>query len=82
MTKPNPNDGPTPIPKRLPGRCGTCRFWIDAGLVQHIRHDEPSENFNQYSRECWAENPNTVPKDRRVHTGPFDLCRHWSPGQS
>lgn len=80
--KPNPMDGLPPRPEFLPGRCGTCRFWIDTAAVQHVRHKEPTENFNQYSRECWAENPNTVARDRRASTGPFDLCRHWSPGQS
>ncbi len=60
------------------GRCATCQFWIDAEAMEHVPpfHRDQAQ-YNVYSRECWAENPNTVAADRRVKTGPFDLCRHW-----
>lgn len=68
------------LPVLLAGRCNTCRYWIDAEQMQHYS-EKPAESFNPHRRECWAENPNTVPADRRVLTGPLDLCRHWAPQQ-
>jgi hypothetical protein len=69
------------LPPQLAGRCATCRFWIDAEQMQHAQPDADPEIFNQHRRECWAENPSVVPSDRRAMTGPFDLCRHWTPSQ-
>ena len=61
----------------LIGRCKTCQFWIDAEAMEHVPPFRKQAEFNQFARECWAENPATVPADRRVKTGPYDLCRHW-----
>lgn len=59
------------------GRCSSCQFWIDSKALEHVRIDAHQAEFDQHRRECWAENPGSVPADRRVETGPFDLCRHW-----
>ena len=61
----------------IPGRCCTCRFWIDAQQMQHVQPDVSTTEFNPVTRECWASNPAVVPMDRRPHTGPFDCCRWY-----
>jgi hypothetical protein len=66
-----------PTLESMLGRCATCQFWIDAEAMEHVGPVRDQSQYNVYSRECWAENPNTVAADRRVKTGPFDLCRHW-----
>ena len=66
-----------PTLESMLGRCATCQFWIDAEAMEHVGPVRDQAQYNVYSRECWAENPNTVAADRRVKTGPFDLCRHW-----
>jgi hypothetical protein len=45
--------------------------------MEHVPPFRKQAEFNQFARECWAENPATVPADRRVKTGPYDLCRYW-----
>ena len=65
----------------IPGRCCTCRFWIDAEQMQYVQPDVSTTEFNPVVRECWASNPAVVPMDRRPRTGPFDLCRWYEPAE-
>jgi hypothetical protein len=66
-----------PTRESMIGRCETCQYWIDGAAMEHVQIDLEQQEFNQFQRECWAENPNTVPADRRAKTHAFDLCRHW-----
>jgi|694.fasta_scaffold97088_4 hypothetical protein len=72
--KPKPK---IPAPLLILGRCGTCKYWIDADKLEHMEPHKPQDAFNPMRRECWAQNPNVVLPQRRVQTGPFDLCRDW-----
>lgn len=65
------------VANAIAGRCATCQFWIDAEAMEHVPPFLHQRRYNVFSRECWAENPANVPPDRRVKTGPHDLCRHW-----